>query len=313
VSPSSCATTPIGKAQLWAIVLAGGSGTRLRPLVRRACGDERPKQYATLVGTRSLLEHTLSRVALEVPPARTAVVTLSEHQRYLSGLGPPLHVLSQPDDRGTAAGMLLPAHWIHWRDPEAVVAVFPADHFVLEADAFMAHVGEVVAFVRRDPRWLVLLAARPTSPDPDYGWLEAGEPLVQDGAEPVHRVRRFREKPPEDVARACFSDGWLWNTLVLVARVGKLLEVGHRCLPHLSRLLAQIAPFDDFDRSWALRHGYADTHPADFSRAVLERCPESLAVSRLPRLTWSDWGTPERVVATLAQVGITAPWLPQSA
>ncbi|HWO05618.1 MAG TPA: sugar phosphate nucleotidyltransferase [Methylomirabilota bacterium] len=98
---------------LWAVVLAGGEGSRLRALTRYLYGDERPKQYAVLTGSKSLLRQTLERVARLVPPSRIVVVAQASHDRYLgaelAGF-PQIHVLAQPSDRGTAAGVLMPAH-----------------------------------------------------------------------------------------------------------------------------------------------------------------------------------------------------------
>src|SRR5512132_3451595 len=119
----------------WAIVLAGGQGIRLRSLTRHVHGDDRPKQFAVLSGNRSLLRQTLDRVALLIPPERTLVVTMAEHLRHVAaeldvaGRGP--WVLTQPEDRGTAAALLLSSHWIQARDDDATIAVFPSDHFVL--------------------------------------------------------------------------------------------------------------------------------------------------------------------------------------
>jgi dTDP-glucose pyrophosphorylase len=221
--PDVCA-----RGSLWAIVLAGGQGIRLRSLTRHVHGDDRPKQFAVLSDNRSLLRQTLDRVALLIPPERTVVVTMAEHLRYVaaeldaSGHGP--WVLPQPEDRGTAAALLWPAHWIHARDPEATLAVFPSDHFVLEDRGFMGHVEALATFVESKSDYTVLLGAQPTEPETDYGWIEPGERIGWARRDPVYRVRRFREKPSAPEARSLFAGGALWNTLVFVARVLR----GHR-------------------------------------------------------------------------------------
>lgn len=298
---------------LWAIVLAGGQGIRLRALTRRLYGDERPKQYAALVGSRSLLRQTLDRVALTIPAEHTLVVTLRDHARYLAAeftASPPPRMLVQPEDRGTAAGVLFAAHRIRWWDPEATVVVCPSDHFILEESAFMDHVADVAAVVSRHPDWMVLLGARPTEPETEYGWIEPGEPLPWSTGRALRRVRGFWEKPSAEMARACLAGGCLWNTFVFVAKVSTLVDAGRRFLPDLHDLLAWIAPFaDTTDEAWAIEQAYALASSANFSRSILECCPSSLAVSRLPDLTWCDWGTPERVLRSLRQVGIEPPWV----
>ena len=298
---------------LWAVVLAGGEGTRLRPLTRHLCGDERPKQFSPLLGTRTLLGQTLDRVGRLIPLDRTVVVSLQAHARYLErelGERPRPHVLSQPESRGTAAGILLAAQWIETRDPGATLACFPSDHLVLEEAAFMEHVGELALFVGREPRRIVLLGAPPSQPETEYGWIEPGELVGGTGQGPVHAIQRFREKPSKEAAEALLRGGGLWNTFVFAARATALLAAGRECAPALYDRLAALRAFagDEHER-WALRHAYALAPTVDFSRSVLEVCPQMLAVSRLPGLTWCDLGSPERVVTMLARLGVSAPWL----
>jgi mannose-1-phosphate guanylyltransferase len=286
--------TLLDDAHLWAIVLAGGEGRRLMPLTRRLYGDDRPKQYAALIGSRSLLSQTLGRIALLIPPERTVVVTMASHAKYLeSELASfaDVHVLAQPLDRGTAAAVLLAALWIGAREPQANVVVFPADHFVLDEAAFMDHVADLAAYVRTVPRWLVLLGAPPTAPDADYGWIERGERVGWTPRSLIYRVRRFREKPWPELAHVLFDSGCLWNTLVVAASVAALIDAGRRCVPGVHDPLA--------DGRWTLPQAYFLARTADFSRAVLESRRFPLAVSEMPAVAWCDLGSPERVADVL--------------
>jgi mannose-1-phosphate guanylyltransferase len=298
---------------LWAVVLAGGEGVRLRPLVRRVFGDERPKQYARLVGARSLLGDTLARTALAVPQERTVVVTHRGHATYLAAEfreGESPTVLPQPYDRGTAAGVLYPACWIAWRDPEAIVAIFPSDHFILEERRFMDHVVGTAEQARRNPDRIVLLGARPTRPEPEYGWIEPGRPIAFIQDEPVCDVRAFWEKPSPERALRCFAEGHLWNTFVIVGAARTLVEAGRRHVPMLTRRLDRIGAFAGTPHeTWATHQAYLLAPRANFSQDILQACPERLVVSRLPDLLWCDWGTPERVIESLRVAGITPPWM----
>jgi mannose-1-phosphate guanylyltransferase len=304
------ATTGCGS--LWAIVLAGGEGIRLRPLVRLVCGDERPKQFAPLLGGRSLLEGTLDRVALGVPRERTVVVGVRHHAAYLREAGDPMgcHLLLQPESRGTAAGILYAGHWVWWRDPDATLVVFPSDHFISAERAFVDHVRAVAEALDSLPDRLALVGARPAWAETEYGWIQPGASLAR-GPASVAAVRSFLEKPPLEAARSCLAQGWLWNTLVLVGKASALVEAGHAGLPGLHERLSRLRRFDGTaDEPWAVRQAYALAPTASFSTAVLERGPGRLAVSTLPPgVLWSDWGTPRRVLATVRALGIRPPWL----
>lgn len=297
-----------GPASAWAIVLAGGEGMRLRSFARQVLGDSRPKQYLPLTGPSSLLQQTLDRVGLVIPAERTVVVSVHSQARYLDAdlAGRPVpHVLLQPANRGTAAGVLLPAHWIRAHDPDATVLVVPSDHYVRDGEAFMGHAAEVLASVARARDRVVLLGVQPTGLDTGYGWIEPGAPLDLTTSGPICEVRRFIEKPGLERAARCFASGWLWNTLVLAATADTLLALGRRALPGLHGRLREMETFVGSRReAWAVARALADVPAADFSGAILDPCPPGLAVSKLPPIVWSDLGTPQRLLGVLR-------WLPE--
>jgi len=300
---------------LWAIVLAGGEGIRLRPLVRHVCGDERPKQYVPLLGSRSLLRQTVDRAARMVPPERTIVVTLQDHAAYVAAeleAGRSFRILVQPKARGTAAGILFPAHWIHAQDPDATVVVFPSDHYIGEEALFMEHLAEVAGFIARHPDQIVLVGAQPTEPETEYGWIEPGKRVGWLSTAPIYQIRRFQEKPSPQVARTLLASGSLWNTMIFGARASTLIEIGQHCLPLLHERLARLPVFLGTEHEqWAIRHAFSLAPTANFSRSILQTCPQSLAVTKIPGLTWCDLGTPERVIRTMMTLGISTPWLEQ--
>jgi len=290
--------------------LAGGEGTRLLPLTRHIASDSCPKQFCALTGSRTLLRQTLDRIFPLVPPERTVVVGTRAHWGYLHRElpGPVPHRLVQPADRGTAPGILWPAHWVSWRDPEAVVAIFPSDHFVLQERAFLAYVRRAMRVVRERPELVVVLGLQPDGPEEEYGWIEPGEPVPE--APECFRVRAFWEKPTAERARGLFRAGFLWNSLVLVARVNALVALGRAHLPDVTARLWRIGAFAGSEQeAWAVHQAYALMPSANFTRDVLTCGDRSLVVLPVCGILWSDLGTPDRVVRTLRRVGVSPPWL----
>jgi mannose-1-phosphate guanylyltransferase len=297
----------------WAIVLAGGEGRRLRALTRYVCGDDRPKQFAALVGGRSMLRQTLDRIRPRIPLARTVVVTHVRDAEYMTrefARGEAPECLIQPVDRGTAAAILWAAHVIRHREPDAVVVVFPSDHYVDGEPELMGHVLEVAAFVRRRRERLVLIGAIPTGAETQDGWIEPGAPLggIRGGA--VYEITRFCEEP-SPVARAIQDTGAFWNTSILVSPVETLRTVGTATVPQLNARLERLAAFADApDTLEEVGHAFRLAPSASFSGDVLERLPLSLAVSPLPAgVIWMDWGTTEQVVASVRRAGLRPWWL----
>jgi mannose-1-phosphate guanylyltransferase/mannose-6-phosphate isomerase len=194
---------------MYAVILAGGGGTRLWPLSR----PDRPKPFLPLLGERSLLRATFDRVLpLLGGPGDVIVVVDRRHVELvrdeLAEL-PPGNVLAEPTGRNTAAAIALAAAAIDRPDGD-VMAVLPADHLVLDEGGFRALLARAAAVAGAADRPLVTLGIAPTGPQTGYGYIVAGGSRPEAGA---HAVRRFVEKPPADAAAALLAgpDPVAWN------------------------------------------------------------------------------------------------------
>ncbi len=293
----------------WGLILAGGDGLRLRALTRVIAGDERPKQFCSVLGPESLLGQTRRRAALAISPARTVVVLTQAHERYyaplVTGVPPPCLIV-QPENRGTAAAILYGALRIATIAPLGAVAVLPSDHYVSDDSVFMDHVAAAFAAVEARPDLVVLLGITPESAETEYGWIEPGEPIPGRG---LLRVARFWEKPAPMLAQVLLDRGCLWNSFVLVARIPALHAMVRRALPEMDRAFAAVQPVvGTAAEPSAVRALYRHLATLSFSDDVLARCPANLAVLPLEGVRWSDWGQPKRVMETLGRLGVEPAW-----
>ncbi len=275
----------------WAIVLAGGEGTRLALLTVALYGRPLPKQFAAIDGERSMLQATLARVEQIVPRDRIVVVIGPAHVELARSQLADVEgvtLLVQPASCGTAVAILYGLAWIRAHDRAASVLLFPSDHYVADDRGFVAAAAAASLGSQRLGR-LVLVGATPDSPDPEYGWIVPG-PSAGPG---VFAVDRFTEKPERTAAEHLQRDGGLWNTFVFAAPAATLELLARQHLPlHAAR----------FD-AWAFGGGpvaeaFRGLSSADFSRDILQRAT-GLAVLAMPNVGWNDWGTPARVLASL--------------
>jgi mannose-1-phosphate guanylyltransferase len=293
-----------------AIILAGGDGTRLRDLTRRIAGDDRPKQFCSLLGEETLLDETRRRVAHGVSAPRTFFSVTSAHERFYASLladVSPRQIVAQPENRGTAPAILYTLLRVAAVAPNDPVAIFPSDHYVSDDEAFMAHVGAAFDLAVARPDLVALLGITPDRPETEYGWIEPAQPVVGPQGWPLYRVRRFWEKPAPDLARTLLEDGSLWNSFVMVGGVASLLGLIDRALPELARAFLPLRRFLGTPVEAAVAEAvYHRVPSADFSRGVLGPSAAHLAVLPVRGVEWSDLGHPERVLARRGTM--VAPW-----
>src|SRR5947209_13518163 len=284
------------RERAWALVLAGGDGIRLQALTRKIAGAPMPKQYCRIVGDRSLLEATLGRIYPLVPRERTLVVVNRSHlELALPQLldVPPGNVLVQPGNRDTGPGIVFGLLDLVARHPRAPVVVFPSDHYVDDASALREHVERAILLVDRLPTKIALLGIRPTHPEPGFGYIEPGPPLVVRGLEspPAYQVAAFHEKPSIELAKHLQRRGALWNSFVMVFHPSRLLALLQQ------RRSADVERLRGVIRSGA---GYEGVPSWNFSADFLTQIAHHLLVVPVDGVSWSDWGTAEAVEQTLA-------------
>jgi mannose-1-phosphate guanylyltransferase len=285
----------------WAIVLAGGEGERLRPFIKRWLGRHRPKQYCAFSGGKTMLEHTFSRAAGLVPPERTLTVIGRGHRDFLGPASSYGRIVEQPDNRDTAPGLFLPALHVLEADPEATLLIFPSDHFIAPGGVFLDRMRQAVELAERREDRLILLGAVPDGPETDFGWIEPGPLDADDGSRPV---ASFLEKPNERDAAMFFRDAYLWNTMIMAVKARTLWRMGRRLLPALIKTLEGLRGALGTSReAAALAKAYERMPPINFSKAILERCPEETLVMPMHGVEWSDWGRPARISQTLRHSG----------
>jgi mannose-1-phosphate guanylyltransferase len=295
----------------WSIVLAGGEGTRLADYVERRFGERRPKQYCAFLGARTMFEHTLDRAARLTGGEHVVAVVGADHARWAAPqiVGRGATLVRQPANRDTAAGLYLPLAWVRRRDPEAVVAVLPSDHFIRPAERFVELVAAALDVAADEPDRIVLFGAEPDEIELEYGYVLPGATVESPHLRPLHEAAFFVEKPSPAVASSAIYRHALWSTFVMTGRVDAFWEAGRDCVPDVvARFDRLVEAIDTPDEDVVLRAIYLDMPVVSFSRAVLERIVARCLLARLDGVEWSDWGRAERIEATLgrAPLGPTA-------
>ena len=305
-------TTNVDDRLLHGIVLAAGEGKRLQPYVQEIRGEALPKQYVNLIGRRSMLEHTFHRAEKLIPAEQIFTVVSRRHLlradvcRQLASR-PRETLIMQPANKETGPGMLLPLMFIYKRCPQAIVAVFPSDHFVLEENRFMNHVRLAIQAAQHDPSRIVLLAIEPHEPETEYGYVVPHEGVGGLCRFGTRRVSAFIEKPRAELASKLVMAGGLWNTMTMVFRADTLLHLVRRIHPVIyldfSRILEALGTRREQP---TIDEVYENLQPANFSKQIMERIavdyPKSISVLPVREVFWSDLGSRERVLRVLQRL-----------
>ncbi|MBI5960762.1 MAG: mannose-1-phosphate guanylyltransferase [Chloroflexi bacterium] len=272
----------------YAVILAGGSGTRLWPFSRRS----RPKQTLQLVGEQTMFQTAISRIAPVFRPEQIFVVTRAEHVSALADQAPALpheNFLIEPEARGTAPAIGLSAICLRKKDPDAVMAVLTADHFIADTAQFCRALNAAADAARQG--CLVTLGIKPTAPSTGYGYIQQGAQVNSVDGFPVFQAVRFTEKPDQAAALDMVQNGaYCWNSGMFIWRVDRILAEIERQMPALYAQLSEVeAALDTPEAEAALRRVWPQVAAETIDYGVMENARE---VRVIPvEMGWVDVGS----------------------
>ncbi|MCB1022437.1 MAG: mannose-1-phosphate guanylyltransferase [Bryobacterales bacterium] len=277
--------------ELHAVILAGGRGTRFWPRSRTAM----PKQLLPVVGELSLLQQTVHRVRDLIPPERVWVITSellrTKVRKQLPGV-PASQIVAEPEGRNTAPAIALAAALIAQQNPDAVMAVLPSDHLILDEPRYLGVLESAARAASADK--LVVLGIQPRYAETGYGYIEFPEG-VKAGRKTAVEVVSFREKPEQAVADEFVQAGnFYWNSGQFLWRAGTILDAVKAHLPKTYAAVASLPAPNSSKFKAALAKSYPKTDKTSIDYGILEKA-SNIAGFPCKDFGWNDVGSWEAV------------------
>jgi mannose-1-phosphate guanylyltransferase len=281
----------------YAVIMAGGGGTRLWPLSR----SNSPKQSLRLTEEGTLFQLAVKRLDGLFDPSNILVVTIAEQAAALQKQAPQVPVenyLIEPMPRGTASVVGLAAVAIQKRDPQSTMAVLTADHFIANVPKFQQSLKAACSLAQEG--YLMTLGITPTFPATGYGYIQRGDFLLEMEGMPGYLVKRFQEKPALELAEKFIQTGdHDWNSGMFIWRVDRILEEFHKHMPELAGQLDRIGDaWNTSQRDAVLGYEWPLIKPQTIDYGIMEKASR-LGVIPVPDLEWNDVGSWESLFEVL--------------
>jgi len=275
---------------IFAVIMAGGSGTRFWPRSR----ESKPKQYLALTDHATLIQATAGRLQGIVSPEKISVVSTRPHKKWIDEQLPWLsekQIIYEPLARNTAPAIGLAAVHVRRIDPDGIMIVTPADHLISNTSAFIDTLQKAVSTVEHNHDALVTLGIQPSFPATGYGYIECGESKN----DRIYQVESFREKPAPEVAHEFLASGrYLWNSGLFIWRADTILQTIKKHMPNLYSGLKEIETVigtSEYENVSSRIYNSLTKQSIDYG--VMERANNVFVVKAT--FDWSDLGSWQEV------------------
>jgi len=276
--------------------MAGGSGTRLWPLSR----ENHPKQSLHLIGDRTMFQQSIDRISPIFPLEQIWVVASPGHIKKLHEQVPELlhkNFIVEPEGRGTAPAIGLAAIHMLKTDPEAVMIVLTADHYIADVGQFQKVL--VAAELIAKQGFLTTLGIKPSSPSTGYGYIEHGQLIIETNGFPVFRVKRFTEKPDRNTAEEMIaSNRYTWNSGMFIWEAKRIMHEFEHQMPILFSKIKQVEMvLDRPDYPEILQNLWPFVEKETIDYGVMEGAQDTAVIP--VDMGWNDIGSWESLVELL--------------
>jgi mannose-1-phosphate guanylyltransferase len=272
------------------IIMAGGVGSRFWPLSRR----DKPKQFLDILGTgESLIQQTYRRFKAVCPEENIFVVTSMDHETaVIEQLGiHPSRVLGEPFRRNTAPCIAYGTFRILKENPDAVIAVTPADHLIVKEDKFSDVITKCYEFAQNNDA-LITIGIKPDRPETGYGYIQANQKKPVKGYDNLLKVKTFTEKPDLDLARIFLESGdFYWNSGIFIWKMGSIMNAFEKYMPDTYSIFNEGRKlYGTNGEKGFIGKTYTECRSISIDYGIMEKA-DNVYVMCSTDIGWSDLGT----------------------
>jgi len=272
---------------LYAVIMAGGTGTRFWPRSRK----DRPKQLLNITGDEILLKKTIELIKPIIPTSRIKIVTTLSQADAVKRTAPEIpdeNMIIEPFGKNTAPAIGISALFIERDNPDAVMVILPADHYIEDKKEFRQKIM-AGAYHASQGDFLITIGIPPRGPETGYGYIEADELIDKESL--IYSIKSFHEKPDIDTARLFINQGnFFWNSGIFIARASSMLKEIAEYLPHNYRWLMKIrSSLGKDEESGVIREAYKEMEAISIDYGVIEKTKNVLMAEG--GFGWDDVGS----------------------